>query len=76
MVCLWAVICISVRSVLRCYSLPLPVSIQQLKKRHVTLKMKLSELKGIDTELEMEGGLEELRRDSWMYQKRAMLRVR
>ncbi|XP_031416008.1 uncharacterized protein LOC116218434 isoform X3 [Clupea harengus] len=49
---------------------------KQLKKRHVTLKMKLSELKGIDTELEMEGGLEELRRDSWMYQKRAMLRVR
>ncbi|KAG5286655.1 hypothetical protein AALO_G00017330 [Alosa alosa] len=49
---------------------------KQLKKRHVALKMKLSESKGAATELEMEGSLEELRRDGWRYQKRATLHLR
>ncbi|KAL2097205.1 hypothetical protein ACEWY4_006412 [Coilia grayii] len=49
---------------------------KQLKSRHVTLRVKLSEPQGAGRELELEGSLEELRRDWWVYQKRAMLRLR
>ncbi|XP_063076045.1 uncharacterized protein LOC134466078 [Engraulis encrasicolus] len=49
---------------------------KQLKRRHVTLTVRLSEPQGAGRELELEGSLEELKKDWWIYQKRAMLRLR
>uniref|UniRef100_UPI003AABB2CD uncharacterized protein n=1 Tax=Centroberyx gerrardi TaxID=166262 RepID=UPI003AABB2CD len=49
---------------------------KNLKKKQVMLKMTLSEPRSPSTELELEGAVEELRKDKRMYQKTAMLRLR
>ncbi|XP_029929860.1 uncharacterized protein LOC115374855 [Myripristis murdjan] len=49
---------------------------KSLKKRLVMVKMILAEPKGPSTELEMEGAVEELRKDKRMYQKTAKLWLR
>ncbi|XP_070830189.1 uncharacterized protein [Chaetodon trifascialis] len=49
---------------------------KSLKKRQVRLKMTFSEGKSLSTELELEGEVEELRRDKKMYQKTAMFQLR
>ncbi|XP_036941120.1 uncharacterized protein LOC119011822 isoform X1 [Acanthopagrus latus] len=49
---------------------------KNLKKRQAMLKMSFSKPKSPSTELELEGVIEELRRDKKMYQKTAMLQLR
>ena len=51
-------------------------SLQNLRKRMVMMKMTLSEPKSPSMELELEGGVEELRKDKQIYQKRALLLLR
>lgn len=50
--------------------------LKDLKKRHAMLKITLSKPKSPTTEVELEGVIEELRRDKKMYQKTAMLQLR
>ncbi|XP_029560066.1 uncharacterized protein LOC115156670 isoform X1 [Salmo trutta] len=49
---------------------------KNLRKRMVMMKMTLSEPKSPTMELELEGGVEELRKDKQIYQKRALLLLR
>ncbi|KAF7669802.1 hypothetical protein LDENG_00124500 [Lucifuga dentata] len=49
---------------------------KKLKKRQVMMRMILSEPKSSSTELELEGSVEELRKDKNMYQKTALLHLR
>ncbi|XP_045070322.1 uncharacterized protein LOC121534786 [Coregonus clupeaformis] len=49
---------------------------KNLSKRMVRMKMILSEPKSPSMELELEGGVEELRKDKQIYQKRALLLLR
>lgn len=47
-----------------------------MKKRHAMLKITLSKPKSPATEVELQGVIEELRRDKKMYQKTAMVQLR
>ncbi|XP_019901155.3 uncharacterized protein LOC105030387 isoform X2 [Esox lucius] len=49
---------------------------KKLMRRMVTMKMSLSEPKSPSFELELEGGVEELRKDKLIYQKRVVLLLR
>lgn len=50
--------------------------LKNLKKRQATLKMTFSKPKGPPAEVELEGVVEELKKDKRMYKKTAVLQLR